>query len=281
MDSGHLRSRTIVTVVLLLACLLASPSAQGPATPPGATLTPAQMEAFLMTAKVVARKTTKTGVTRPVQATLSDGTLTHDAQIQAIDESRALFEAGKASEVGFRDTYKFNIAGYRLAQLLGLPNVPMSVERRVDGRNVAVTWWVDGIAGDEGYRVKSRPPAQFAEKVAKYLNIMRVWDELIQNRDRNQGNMLWSGDWTLWMIDHTRAFRTNGDLRKPEELTRIDRSLLAAMRKLTPADMEAVARGGMLTRDEAAAVLERRDRLVQIFDERIASRGEAAVLFDL
>ena len=38
---------------------------------------------------------------------------------------------------------------------------------------------------------------------------MRIWDELIQNRDRNQGNILWTHDWTLWLIDHTRAFRLN------------------------------------------------------------------------
>jgi hypothetical protein len=281
MDSTPRRRRILVLSLVFVSSLPALAAAQAPAAVASPVLTPAQMEAFLASAKVIARKTTKTGVTRPVQATLSDGTLTHDAQIQAVDESRPVFEAGKASEVGFRDTYKFNIAAYRLAQILGIQNVPMSVERRIDSRNAAVTWWVDNVGGDEGYRLKQRPPAQFAERVSKYLHIMRVWDELIQNRDRNQGNMLWTRDWTLWMIDHTRAFRTGADLRKPDELTRIDRALLEALRRLSAADMEAVARGGMMTKIEADAVLKRRDRLVQIFDDRIATRGAAAVLFEL
>ena len=38
------------------------------------------------------------------------------------------------------------------------------------------------------------------------LQVVRVFDELIQNRDRNQGNILWTSDWKMWLIDHTRAF---------------------------------------------------------------------------
>ncbi len=26
-------------------------------------------------------------------------------------------------------------------------------------------------------------------------------DELTQNRDRNQGNILWTNAWTMWLID--------------------------------------------------------------------------------
>jgi hypothetical protein len=113
------------------------------------------------------------------------------------------------------------------------------------------------------------------------MHVMRVWDELIQNRDRNQGNMLWTSDWTLWMIDHTRAFRTGDALSKADQLTRCDRGLLERLRQLSAADMAQVARGGMLTNAEAAAVLKRRDRLVKLFDDLIAKRGEAAVLFTL
>ena len=62
---------------------------------------------------------------------------------------------------------------------------------------------------------------------------MRIWDELIQNRDRNQGNILWTNDWTMWLIDHTRAFRLGKELLKPEDLTRIDRGLLTRLKGLT------------------------------------------------
>ena len=40
---------------------------------------------------------------------------------------------------------------------------------------------------------------------------VRVFDELIANRDRNIGNMLWTSTWKMWMIDHTRAFRRGAE----------------------------------------------------------------------
>ena len=276
-----LQRRPLSLTPLVLACMLATTAAQAPLAPAPVTLTPAQMEVFLLEAKVVARKVTTKGVTKPIQATLSDGAFTHDAQIQTVDESRTIFNAGKASEVGFRDTYKFNIAGSRLARVLGLQNVPMSVERRIDGKTAAMTWWIDDVRMDEADRVKRRPEGWTSERISKQMHVMRIWDELIQNRDRNQGNMLWTSDWTLWMIDHTRAFRIGDALLKPDQLTRSDRGLLERLRQLSASDMEQVARGGMLTRAEAEAVLKRRDRLVKRFDDLIAKRGETSVLFTI
>jgi hypothetical protein len=109
---------------------------------------------------------------------------------------------------------------------------------------------------------------------------MRVWDELIQNKDRNQGNILWTSTWDMWLIDHTRAFRRGQTLTKPDELTRIDRGLLARLRALT-ADALRAATKDSLTPAEQAAVLARRDLIVAHFDARISTRGEAVVLFDL
>jgi hypothetical protein len=71
------------------------------------------------------------------------------------------------------------------------------------------------------------------QRTQRQIHIMRVWDELIQNRDRNRGNVLWTKDWTMWLIDHTRAFRTNTALLKPDELIRIERTLFDKMKQLT------------------------------------------------
>src|SRR5687768_2146774 len=99
-----LHRRAFVLSPLVLVCLLAHAAAQAPLAPAPVSLTPAQMEVFLREGKVIARRGTAKGVTKPIQATLSNGTLTHDAQIKAVNESRAIFNAGKASEFGFRDT---------------------------------------------------------------------------------------------------------------------------------------------------------------------------------
>ena len=75
-----------------------------------------EMEQFLLKAEVVARKGVSKGVTDTIRATLSDGRIKHEAQIQTVDIQKSVFEAGKATELNFKDTYRFNIGAYRLAR---------------------------------------------------------------------------------------------------------------------------------------------------------------------
>ena len=241
-------------------------------------LTPEQMEVFLKEARIASMRDAGNGVTNSRRATLSDGTVAHDAHIQVVDEAKAIFEAGGATELNFKDSYRFNIAGYRLARLLGLDNVPMSVERRVDAKTAAVTWWVDDVAMDEKERMRRKALGPDPARTSQQIATMRVWDELIQNKDRNQGNILWTADWKMWLIDHTRAFRSDGKLRNAKQLTRIDRGLLDRLRALDVAEVNAALKG-MVTSNEIKALMRRRDALVKVFDERMAKMGEAAVLF--
>jgi len=269
--------RSLVLGVFFVVCTSALLAGQG--VPPAAapSLTPEDMEAFLLKAKVTNRRDAGSGVTGSSRVTLSDGRLTHDAHVQAVDVARAVFTAGKASEVNFKDTYRYNIAGYRLARLIGLDNVPMSVERNIEGKLAAVTWWVDDVQMDEGARLKKKTMAPDVQRFAKQIQVMKIWDELIQNKDRNGGNLLWTSDWSMWLIDHTRAFRLGKELVAPADLTRCDRRLLDGMRALT-AESLAKALGDSLTKEEQGAVLARRDLIVKHFDDRIAKLGEG-ILF--
>jgi len=267
-----------VVVLSLLGGLTTAPPIG--ATPPGTSLTDEHIERFLETARIVSRRPAPAGVTMSIRATLTDGTLTHDAQIQHVDISKALFSAGKASEAGFRDSYLFNIAGSRLARLLGMTNVPISVARKVDGKPASVTWWIDEVQMDEHERIKRKVYGPAPLRTINQLLTMQVFDELIQNRDRNRGNMLWTKDWTLWLIDHTRAFRPERELRKPDSLKRIERGFLERLRAVpAQAVMDALTRDGLLMTSQVEALLARRDRLLKHFDERIARLGEAAVVF--
>jgi hypothetical protein len=265
--------QVLLAMVLVLAPRLAAPQT--------VALTPEQMAVFLAKAAIVKEKATSDGVTRPVRATLSDGVLTHDAQVQTVDQAKAVFDAGKASEVDFKDSYRYNIAGYRLAQLVGLENVPMSVPRRYKGKDAAVTWWIDDVMFDESGRQKlPNKLGPDEERTQKQIHVMRVWDELIQNKDRNAGNILWTKDWTLWLIDHTRAFRSGESLLKPNDLVRVERTMFDKMKQLTePALSETMK--GILTRTEIRAMLKRRDAIVRHFEKLIAERSDVAVFFTL
>lgn len=267
--------------LLIIAWSAPMPAAQDAAAPAPVTLTPTQMEEFLLRAKIVRTRGVGTGVTNTRRATLSDGVLTHDAQIQNVDQALAIFQArGAASEINFKDSYRYNVGAYRLAVLLGLDNVPMSVERTVDGKRAAVTWWIDAVLMDERARLKTGERGPDPERTNMQTHLMRVFDELIANRDRNMGNLLWTTDWKMWMIDHTRAFRLATDLQRPAALLRIERSLFEHMKVLTP-DAVAKAVGNSLTRYEIQALLARRDVIVKLFEVRIAERGEGTVIYTL
>ncbi len=271
--------RSMVLGLVLFAGVSRALLAQGtPAALP--SLSTEQLETFLLKARISNPRDAGGGVTGSRRATASDGQVTHDVHIQTIDEAKPVFEAGRNTEVNFKDTYRYNIAGYRVARLIGLTTVPMSVERAVDGKMAAVTWWVDDVKMDEKGRTKAKTLGPDPVKTTKQLQVMRVFDELIQNKDRNQGNILWTGDFTMWLIDHTRAFRLGRSLLKPEGLTRCDRGLLERLRTLTPEAL-AAAVGNSLTRQEQEAIMLRRDLIVKHYDDRIARLGEPVVLFAL
>ena len=177
-----------VSLVVIRPCL-----AQGTAVPVAQPpLTQEAMERFLREADIVATKSTKTGVTNAKRVTLFDGQVRHDAQIQDVNIELPIFNVDpKHSEVNFKDTFRYNIAGYRLARLLGLDNVPMSVERKFQGKDAAMTWWIDDVIMDEGARQKQQTVGPNPSRTASQIHVLRVFDELIQNRDRNGGNLLW------------------------------------------------------------------------------------------
>jgi len=245
-------------------------------------LTDAEMERFLLNADIKATIKVSKGVTKARQVRMSDGQLTHDAQVQDVDISMPIFQVDpKHTEVNFKDSYRYNIAAYRLSLLLGLDNVPMSVERMVDHKPSAVTWWLDDVAMEEGDRKKlSQPYGPNPVRTLGYLSVMRVFDELIQNRDRNLGNMIWGKQWKLWMIDHTRSFRLGKDLLNPKTVERCERTLFAKMKELNAPQLTEVM-GKSLTKDEITALIARRDALVKLIEGRIAEFGEDKILFTI
>ena len=235
----------------------------------------AEIEEYLLKADVIKTKTTSKGVTGSLQATLSDGKMTHDAHIQFIDESKREFQTGKGTEFNFRDSWTFNIAGYKLDRLIGMNMVPVSVSRRYQSKPSAFTWWVDDVAMDEGDRLKKKIAPPEPTSWNHQMQMVRLFDQLIYNMDRNVGNLVITKSWRVWAIDHTRAFRTHETLKSPESVSRCDRQVFEKLKAL---DKDSLKRemGSVLDEWQMRSLLARRDLIVK----RIESLGPAA-LFDL
>lgn len=241
-------------------------------------LTEEEMRQFLLTAKVMRFKQTSKGVTRPYRLTLTDGRLTHDAGFQSIDQQRNVetLSDGKV-EVNFRDSYHFNIAAYEIARLVGLDRMmPVTVERKWQGKTGSLTWWLK-VKMDEKERrdkgIKSPDPEAWNRQMYR----KRVFANLAGDRDPNATNVLIGENWEIYMIDFTRAFRLHDDIEK-SDLVRCDRQLLERLRSLDFATIER-ATGRHLNRLEINAVIHRRDKIVACFEQLVAQKGESEVLY--
>jgi len=233
---------------------------------------------FLKTAKVIKTQNVPVGITAPQKLLLEKDGVRANAHFTYIDEEKAMavLRDGRR-EMGFRDSYRFQGAAYALARLLGLDNVPPVVQRSIGGRSGALSLWIEHTMTEKDRLKKAVEPARPQEWVLQ-MKTMHVFDQLIYNTDRNQGNILIDDNWKLWMIDHTRAFRRNEDLLKPEELTLCGRRLWQRLQEVPDAEIEARLKPH-LTGMEIRALLKRRTKIVSLFRQAIQQRGEAAILF--
>lgn len=265
--------RLIVAVVVCLTCQLFVTASDEP------TLSKEQIKQFLLTAKVVKSTHTSKGITDPWRLTLTDGTVTHDASFQSIDEHKVTMQLARGgTELNFVDSYKYNLAAYQLAELLGIDDLlPVYVERKWQGNPGSLSWWLP-VKMDEVERHKQKITVPDADAWNNQMYKIRVLDELVYDNDPNLTNVLIGEDWKIWRVDFTRAFRLHKDLKDPKDLVRCDRQLFEKLKTLDGNELAAKTKG-YLTKEEVKAVMARRDKIVAQFQQMISEKGENEVLY--
>jgi hypothetical protein len=273
MNSFHLRWRVLILAAMVcLTCARFAVAADEP------TPTKEQIKQFLMTAKVVNSREAAKGITHTQRLTLSDGTITHDASFQSIDEHKPVKQLAMGTELNFVDSYKYNIAAYTLAELIGMDNMlPVYVERKWKGETGSLSWWLP-VKMDEAERHKQKLTAPDADAWNNQMYKIRVFDQLVSDSDPNLTNVLIGENWQIWRIDFTRAFRFNKDVKEPKDLVRCDRQLLEKLKALDGNELTEKTKK-YLTKDEVKAVMARRDKIVAQFQKMIAEKGENEVLY--
>ena len=224
-----------------------------------------EIEKLLAEGKVLKLEDVPIGVTKPQRATL-------DMQPPMRFAWKAL-RPGYSK--GFMESYKAEIAAYKLDRMLDLNMVPPIVERNMNGSNGAAVLWIENT---RGWSVE-KPPQGPEPKWSLQLTRMKMFDLLIANIDRNQGNLIYDSDWHLFLIDHSRAFTGKKDLKKLTPMGRVDRDLWDKMSALTIEDLD---RGldKWVGNNEKKAILLRRDLMAKQITEMVAKRGEKSVFYN-
>ena len=222
-----------------------------------------QQEQFLKSASVKSWKAAKKGITGTSRVTLSDGSMTHDASVQSIDERKMKNETAGAVEYNFQDSYKLNLAAFWLAKKLGLESmIPVSVERNFQGKTGSYTWWIDDVAMDEVDRLKKKIQAPDKDRWSRQYLVMKLFDNLIYNVDRNATNMVYDRSWNLWMIDHSRSFRRHDRLPDAKGMQQCDMQLLRRLKNLNDDDVKAEL-GKWVDSGQINALLARRKLIIR------------------
>src|SRR5258708_23361737 len=155
--------------------------------------------------------------------------------------------------------------------------IPVSVESKVNGKSCAVTWWIADTMM-ESERKKKNLTSPDPDSWNQEMYMVRVFDQLIYNMDRNLTNLLIDPQWHIWMIDHTRAFRLYGTIQSKKDLVLCDRKLLAKLRTLDLPALNTIK--PYLSGPEMKGLLARRDKIVEFFDQEVKDKGEGAILYD-
>lgn len=221
------------------------------------------MEEYLRTAKVARMEDVPLGVTKPKRGFFEPG---------GPIASFAWKQLPPGLKQGYWESYKAEIAAYELDKLLDLHMVPPTVERRIDSERGAAQQWVEHVKGWDMKKPAQGPEPGWSKQVSR----MKLFDQLTANIDRNQGNLIYDGDWHLILIDHSRAFTDRKDLKGVAQPGRVDKQLWDKMETLTLDQLQG-ALGPWLGKKETNAILARRDKMREAIRRMVAQRGEASV----
>lgn len=275
MPSPPSRPLLLAAGVLAIAAtsVLARQAAPAPVTS-GATIrcTPpwrgqeAAIERQLATAAVMSLEAVPIGVTKPQRGTFAPGGPAARFAWKPLPPSR---------RSGYSESYKAEIAAYALDRLLGMCMVPPVVERTIEGQVGAAVYWIENTTGWNKDKPAQGPEPEWSKQISR----MKLFDQLIANIDRNQGNLLYDHDWHLFLIDHSRAFTSRTSADGIAAINTVDRSLWTRIDALTADDISRVL-GAWLSPVEQQALLKRRDRMRAAIEKLVQQKGASRVFLE-
>jgi hypothetical protein len=230
-----------------------------------ARLTDDEIEDLLAEGEIVAIEDVGEGVTKPQKITVRRG----DVEISGLFKTESTpIDASRRSQqnklINVSDRWEHEVAAYRLDRMIGLELVPVTVERTINGRTGSLQFWIEGLVSELD-REQEKLAATGWCPLSEQWPLMFVFDALIYNEDRTKQNMTYGkDDWMMYLIDASRAFRT--ERGRPADIRKVELKLSPLLaERLAALDAERLNAGmrGLLERSQIQALLKRRDEILE------------------
>lgn len=234
-----------------------------------------EIENLLRTARIIKAEALRQGITKPYRLFLnSDG-----------EEVSGCWKNVTGSPKGYLDEWRFEIAAYEMDKLLGVNMVPPTIEKEFDGKKGSLQLWVETKYSLQDITEQRIPfPRNKQEHLSRMRDLSRAFDCIIANEDRTEQNLMFTEDWRVILIDHSRSFRSskiyterlmfgkNGFQGRWPFLA-LPRVFVEKIRSLSFANIKAAV-DPYLNRKEINAILKRKDILLAEIQEMVQERGE-------
>jgi len=238
-----------------------------------------EVEDFLLEAGVARSKTRREGVNKYKKVVLDNGGVWANGLFRwenVVKRPELLARGSEARH--FRDSYESELAAYKISEILGLNSIPPTVYRDIEGRSGSVQIWMEKAMKEMDLARKGERPPDIGSWNRQKRD-MYVFDNLINNVDRNQSNILIDKDWNLWLIDNTRSFAMDSILPAPDKVSQCSRSLWDAIIQLDEGLVRETL-SPLLRGAEVDAFFERRKEIIEILENRVSEVGESQVFYD-
>jgi len=257
------------------------PAAGGPWQGPDGPLpfaTEDELKDYLRTAPIVSKEEITSGTNRPFKVRLEQDGVEANAIFRTVDIRQRKARLDGKIVMDFHDSHVYECAAYEVSRLLGIDRVPPCVKRRVSMMDGTVQLWVENATTELDRREAGQEPPQLIVWL-RQKQTMKLFDALIYNFDRNQGNMLITPDWKLWFIDHTRSFRKSSVIERIEKIIWCERGIWERLQALDKKQLSRRLKP-LISSLQINLLLKRRDKLVAHLQERIDRLGEGGVIYD-
>jgi hypothetical protein len=237
-----------------------------------------ELQDFLRTALIVESKELSTGKNRPVKVRLEKDGIQANAIFRTVNRRKNWTKIYGKRYRDFHDSCFYECAAYKMSRMLGLDAVPPCVTRNINGREGTLQLWIENAKTIKDW-VDESSELRVNRQWNRQHQTMRVFDALISNFDRNQGNMLLDANGKLWFIDHTRSFAISAAVEDLDQIVWCERGVWEKMRGLEE-DQLREHLWPHVDYGRIVALLKRRDTLVAYIQALIDERGQDVVLFD-